>query len=191
VPAPERLSLPVARRIALAAQGFADPRPAGSVDRRHLRRVVGRTQLLQIDSVNVFERAHYVPLYSRLGPYPKDLLDRTAYRRRELFEYWGHEASLLPVALHPLLRWRMERAASLEEGWGRTVRIAREHPAFVADVLRRVQELGPVGAGDLREGPRRTGTWWDWDAAKVALEHLFWSGRVSTAGRRSSSGCTT
>jgi uncharacterized protein YcaQ len=185
VPLPERLSLPQARRIALAAQGFADLRPTGAVDRRHLRRVLTRTRLLQIDSVNVFERAHYLPVYSRLGAYPKDLLDRTAYRSRELFEYWGHEASLLPVALHPLLRWRMQRAADLDEGWGRTVRIAREQPAFVADVLRRVREVGPVGAGDLREGPRRTGTWWDWDAAKVALEHLFWSGRVTTAGRRS------
>jgi uncharacterized protein YcaQ len=181
----ERLSLPVARRIALAAQGFADPRPTGAVDRRHLRRVLGRTALLQIDSVNVFERAHYLPLYSRLGGYPKQHLDRAAYADRELFEYWGHEASLLPVGLHPLLRWRMARAEAGEEGWGRTVRLAREQPDFVAEVLRRVQQDGPVGAGDLREGPRRTGTWWDWDTTKVALEHLFWSGRVTTATRRS------
>jgi uncharacterized protein YcaQ len=185
VPPPERVSLPLARRIALAAQGLADPRPTGVVDRRHLRRVVGRTALLQIDSVNVFERAHYVPVYSRLGPYPKDLLDRAAYRERELFEYWGHEASLLPVALHPLLRWRMARAAALEEGWGRTQRVAREQPQLIADVLRRVEDEGPVGAGQLRDGPRGAAGWWSWDAAKTALEHLFWTGRVTTAGRRS------
>ena len=185
MPAPERLPLPAARRVALAAQGFADPRPTGAVDRRHLRRVVGRTGLLQIDSVNVFERAHYVPVYSRVGPYAKDLVDRAAYRDRELFEYWGHEASLLPVALHPLLRWRMERAASLEEGWGRTRSIAREQPQLVADVLRRVQQEGPVGAGQLRDGPRGAAGWWTWDAAKTVLEHLFWTGRVTTSTRRS------
>ena len=189
MPVPERLSLPAARRIALAAQGFADPEPGGAVDRRHLRRVLSRTALLQIDSVNVFERAHYVPVYSRVGPYAKDLVDRAAYcprpADRELFEYWGHEASLLPVALHPLLRWRMERAAALEEGWGRTQRLAREQPQLVADVLRRVQQEGPVGAGQLRDGPRGAAGWWSWDAAKTALEHLFWTGRVTTAARRS------
>jgi uncharacterized protein len=181
----ERLSLALARRVALAAQGFADPAPGGAVDRRHLRRVLSRTQLLQIDSVNVFERAHYLPAYSRLGPYPTPLLERMAYADRELFEYWGHEASLLPTRLHPLLRWRMARAAAGEEGWGRTSRMVRERPDFVARVLRRVEQEGPLGAGALREQPRRGGGWWSWDDAKVALEHLFWAGRVTTAGRRS------
>jgi uncharacterized protein YcaQ len=180
----ERLSLAVARRIALAAHGFADPRPSGGVDRRHLRRVVGRTGLLQIDSVNVFARAHYVPAYSRLGPYPTGVLDRMAYAHRELFEYWGHDASLLPVALHPLLRWRMARAEALQEGWGRTLRLAAEQPALVADVLRRVEQEGPVGAGALRDGPRTQVGWWGWDATKTALEFLFWAGRVTTATRR-------
>ncbi|MBC7374623.1 MAG: YcaQ family DNA glycosylase, partial [Frankiales bacterium] len=179
------LSLPVARRIALAAQGFADPRPTGSADRRHLRRVLGRTHLLQMDSVNVFERAHYLPLFSRLGGYDKGLIDRAAYRDRGLFEYWGHEASLLPVALHPLLRWRMARAEALEEGWGGPLRAMRDQPELVARVLKRVADEGPVTAGDLHEGPRPSGPWWDWSATKTALEYLFWSGRVSTAGRRS------
>jgi hypothetical protein len=182
----ERLSLATARRVALAAQGFTDPEPKGAVDRRHLRRVVGRTNLLQIDSVNVFQRAHYLPAFSRLGSYDIGLVDQMAYRgSRELFEYWGHEASLLPVALHPLLRWRMERARNLEEGWGGPLRAMRERPDFVADVLRMVRERGPVGAGELREGERNKGAWWSWDDTKVALEYLFWSGQVTTAGRRS------
>ena len=182
---PERLGAAAARRVALAAQGFADPAPTGPVTRRHLRRVVGRTRLLQIDSVNVFERAHFLPPFSRLGPYDRALLPDLAYRRRELFEYWGHEASLLPVELHPLLRWRMARAEALEEGWGGPLRVMRERPEFVAEVLRRVEQEGPVGAGDLREGPRRAGAWWSWDDAKVALEYLFWAGRVTTASRPS------
>jgi uncharacterized protein YcaQ len=179
------MSLATARRIALAAQGFSDPVPTGVPGRRHLRRVVGRTHLLQIDSVNVFQRAHYLPAFSRLGPYPTKALDDMAFRHRELFEYWGHEASLLPVALHPLLRWRMDRARNLEEGWGGPLRVMREKPEFVADVLRLVRERGPVGAGDIREGERNRGTWWSWDDTKVALEYLFWSGQVTTADRRS------
>jgi uncharacterized protein YcaQ len=181
----ERLSLRAARRIALAAQGFADPRPAGAVDRRHLRRVVSRTHLLQMDSVYVFERAHYLPLFSRLGPYDKALLPKAAYEHRDLFEYWGHEASLLPMSLHPLLRWRMQRAAELGEGWGRVRRVMEEHPGFVEHVLQRVRDEGPVGAGQLHEGERPGGPWWDWSITKVALEHLFWAGRVTTSSRRS------
>jgi uncharacterized protein YcaQ len=183
VPRPERLSAAAARRVALAAQGFSDPRPSGPPDRRHLRRVLGRTGLLQMDSVNVFERAHYLPAYSRLGPYAKDLVDDAAYRRHALFEYWGHEASLLPVDAHPLLRWRMQQAADGVAGWGRTRRIAVERPDLVAHVLQRVAAEGPVGAGALHDGERRGGPWWGWNETKVALEHLFWSGRLNTAVR--------
>jgi uncharacterized protein len=179
----ERLSAAAARRVALAAQGFADRPPGGRPDRRHLRRVVARTGLLQIDSVNVFERAHYLPAFSRLGPYAKDLVDDAAYRRHELFEYWGHEASLLPVETHPLLRWRMAQAAAGEAGWGRTRRVAVERPDLVAHVLARVAAEGPVGAGALHDGERRGGPWWGWNETKVALEHLFWSGRLTTATR--------
>ena len=188
----EQLSLRTARRIALAAQGFADPRPTGTPDRRHLRKVLGRNALLQMDSVNVFERAHYLPLFSRLGAYPKGLVDRAAYGPRpvdrELFEYWGHEASLLPVATHPLLRWRMARAEALEEGWGGPLRVMRARPEFVAQVLQRVREQGPIGAGALHEATgasRPGGPWWDWSQTKVALEYLFWAGRVTTSTRRS------
>ncbi len=177
------LSLRQARRIALAAQGFTDPLPAGGVDARHLRRVLGRTSLLQIDSVNVFARAHLLPAFSRLGPWPTALLDDLAFGRRELFEYWGHEASYLPMSLHPLLRWRMARAEALEEGWGGPLRVFKERPEFVGSLLGRLEAEGPCGAGALRDAPRGKGTWWGWDDVKRGLEYLFWSGRVTTSRR--------
>ncbi len=178
-----RISAPEARRIALAAQGFAQPRPAGEPTGHDLRRVIGRIGLIQIDSVNVLERAHYLPLWSRLGPYRRDLLDRAAYYApRRLFEYWGHEASLIPVAAHPLLRWRMERAHT--DSWGGMQRVQREQPELVAEVLAEVGDRGPVAASELAERPRRAGPWWDWSDHKRALEWLFWSGRISSARRR-------
>ena len=183
MPVPDALSLSQARRIALAAQGFTDPPPKGAVDRRLLRRAVGRTGLLQLDSVNVAVRAHYMPAFSRLGPYPMAAIDRMAYDHTELFEYWGHEASLLPVELHPLLRWRMARAER-GETWGGMQLIARNRPDFVARVLADVADRGPVRAADVEEGPRiRRGTMWDWSDAKKALEYLFWSGKIAVAER--------
>ena len=178
------LSAAEARRLALAAQGFADGRTTGEPNGWDLRRVLKRVGLLQIDSVNVLERAHYLPAFSRLGPYPRDLLDRASERApRRLFEYWGHEASLLPVDLHPLLRWRMERAAG--DAWGGMRRIQRDRPELVARVLEQVAERGPVAASELAESePRRSGPWWDWSDAKRAVEWLFWSGQVSAARRR-------
>jgi uncharacterized protein len=181
----DTLSLAQARRIALAAQGFADPLPTGSPDRRLLRRVLGRTGLLQIDSVNVVQRAHYVPVYSRLGAYPTEALDRLAYQQpRELFEYWAHEASLVPVALQPSLRWRMADGAA----WGSMVRLAREKPEFVKWVLDEVRDKGPLTAGEIEgDMPRRTGHWgWNWSDAKIAIEWLFHRGEVSVTRRNGS-----
>lgn len=189
----ETLSVAQARRIALAAQGFTDPRPAGPVTRRHLRRVVGRTGLLQIDSVNVLQRAHYLPVFSRLGAYPTDLLDRSAYSGtdrapRDLFEYWGHEASLLPVALQPALRWRMAEAHV--HAWGRMQRIARDSPDLVNWILDEVRDRGPLTSGeleaDLPRPARSQEQWgWNWSDAKAALEWLFWIGEVTTSRRNS------
>src|ERR671933_837232 len=124
--------------MALAAQGFAEPRPGGPADTRALRRLTSRLAVVQIDSVNVLSRSHYLPAFSRLGPYPRPALDELAYRRRELFEYWAHEASFLPARLHPYLRWRM--AAAEQHAWGSMVRLQRERPGYVADVLDRVRE---------------------------------------------------
>lgn len=174
----ERLSLAQARRIALAAQGFADPRPTGRVDRRHLRRVLDRMGLIQIDSVNVLVRSQELPLFARLGPHPRTLIpDATA--AGELFEYWVHEASHLPTEHHHLHRWQMAR----DHKWSRYWDLHHRRPGYVDDVLRRIEREGPVAAGDLSERVEKKGPWWDWDDAKVALEHLFWKGAVAAVRR--------
>jgi len=178
-----RLSLKQARRIALAAQGFADPRPGGTVTARHLSRVLSRVKLLQIDSVNVLQRAHYLPFFSRLGPYPVTLLDRlTQGRRRQLFEYWGHEASHIPLDWQPLFRWRMQRAAQGQDIWSGLSRLAAEKPELIAAVEATVASDGPITASQM-EGPRGSGGWWGWSESKQALEYLFWAGRIACARR--------
>ncbi|WP_309084870.1 winged helix-turn-helix domain-containing protein [Chelativorans sp.] len=184
--AKERLTLKEVRRIALAAQGFADRAPDGSVERRHLGRVLARTGLFQIDSVNVAVRAHYMPLFSRLGPYHAGLLDRASSRKpRSLFEYWAHEASLLPVETQPLLRWRMARAQEGSGIYGGLARFGREQRAFIDQVLAEVAARGPLGASDI-DGHKGTTGWWQWSDAKRALEWLFWAGLVTTHSRRPS-----
>ncbi|GAA2671013.1 winged helix-turn-helix domain-containing protein [Actinoplanes palleronii] len=183
----EKLSVAQARRITLAAQGFTDPKPGGATDLRHLRRVLRRLHLIQMDSVNVLQRAHFMPLYSRLGPYPAGLLERAAYRKpRELFEFWGHEASLIRADLQPLFRWRMARAS--EYAWGGMRRIVAEQPELVAWVLDEVRRRGPITASDIEhDAPRSKDNWgWNWSVVKQALEWLFWSGQVTAAERTTS-----
>jgi uncharacterized protein YcaQ len=182
VSAPERLPAGLARRIALAAQGFADPRPDSDVGVRQLRRTTERLAVVQIDSVNVVSRAHYLPYFSRLGSYPRAALDDLTARRHAVFEYWAHEASFLPVRLHPFLRWRM--AAAEEHAWGNMVRLQRERPGYVAEVLDRVRGTGPLKASDLDEPrPDRPGAMWNWHAGKVALEWLFFTGAITATHR--------
>lgn len=173
------LSAAEARRIALTAQGFADAPPSGRVDARHLRRVLRRIGLVQIDSVNVVVRSHYLPFFSRLGPYPREALDHLAYRKRELFEYWGHEASLVPVEHEPLLRHRME--AWPMRRWVRALHDAE--PDYLEGVLAQVREQGPLRAGDLEDPGERRGPWWGYGKGKLALEWHFAGGRVAVAGR--------
>lgn len=182
----EKLTRRQVRRIALAAQGFADPAPRGAITRRHLARVLSRTGLFQIDSVNVLTRAHYMPLFSRIGPYPAALLERAAWRRpRALFEYWAHEASLLPVETQPLLRWRMARAEAGEGIYGRLAAFGRERRAFIETVLGEVERRGPLAASDI-DGHTGTSGWWAWSEVKHALEWLFWAGHITTHSRRPS-----
>lgn len=183
----ERISLPLARRIALAAQGFGAKRPEtpGPV---HLRRTIERLSLHQIDSVNVLARAHYLPAFSRLGAYDRSHLDRLAWgpkRQRKLFEYWAHEASLLPFDLHPLLRWRMAQADRGEGGYNLVRIYASERRAEAMALLERIRAEGPLAASDFDSHKGQSG-WWEWSDTKRALEWLFRSGHITTATRRGS-----
>jgi uncharacterized protein YcaQ len=183
----ERLSLAAARRIALAAQGFG-ARPPARAEALQLRRTVDRLGLHQIDSVNVLVRAHYLPAFSRLGSYDRALLDRDAWGRkgsRRLFEFWAHEASLLPVDLHPLLRWRMIGAERGQIGWKGLRRFANERRGEADSILARIAAQGPMAASDFENGSSKSG-WWEWSEAKLALEWLFWAGKITTATRRGS-----
>lgn len=187
MPASLSFSLKQARRLALAAQGFARRQSPASVKPAAINRLIERLGILQIDSVNALVRSHYLPLFSRLGHYSADLLDRAAWsqgRHRTLFEYWGHEASLLPLSLYPLMRWRMGRASRGEDIYQQLARFGREQQDTVRRVLACVEERGALGAGSLSTRQERAGPWWDWSAEKHALEWLFAAGEVTVAGRR-------
>jgi uncharacterized protein YcaQ len=183
-----RLSAAAARRIALAAQGFGVARPRGSLNAGHVRRAIDRLGLLQIDSVNVLARAHYLPLFSRLGNYDSQHLDRLAWGRksqRGLFEFWAHEASLLPLAAHPLFRWRMQRAAdNAGDGKGKLHQFRREKASYIDEVLREITDRGALAASELSNAGTRRGAWWGWNDGKLAVEWLFFAGVVTTATRR-------
>ena len=175
-----KLTIAQARRVALAAQGFTDPRPGGKIDIRHLRRVVERVGVVQLDSVNVVARAHFLPFFARLGDYPMNLADRIGWGTGELVEYWAHEAALIPVEQWPLFRHRMQRNFH----WPSMNRWMVENPKIIEDVLKEVTKRGPLRPGDLdhHTGAAR-GPWWDWSDAKLALEALFFTGRLTVAER--------
>lgn len=173
-----------ARRIALAAQGFGGDREA-PVDRRRLVKLVERLGVIQIDSVNVVSRTHYLPAFSRLGAYPRDLLEDIAWgTKRPLFEYWAHEASLLPLSSQPLFRWRMDDARQGVGTWKGIAKFLRERRAFLDKVLDEIATRGPISASDLEMGHKGQGGWWGWSEAKRAVECLFWAGELTTATRR-------
>jgi len=186
-----RLTQAQARRIAIVAQGFADPRPApGQATMRHVQRVIDRVGIIQIDSVNVVTRSQYLPLFSRLGPYDTALLDRARdVGPRRLVEYWAHEASLVPPRTWALLNFRMKRA--LSDSWGGMQRVALEHPELVQAVFAEVTSRGPLTSRQLESAldhdlPRDKTDWgWNWSLVKAAVEHLFWAGQISSAGRTS------
>ena len=183
------LTLAQARRVAVAAQGLTGPKPHGHLTRAHLRRLIARIQLLQLDSVSVAVRAHYAPVFSRLGPYDRDLLDSAAWSHRPrsprlLVEYWAHEAALMAVDDWPLLRWRMRRYSDGRFG----THIVRANRRLADDVVAAVTELGPATAGQieayLAAEPRRTkGAWWHRSDTKWVAEALFASGVLTTATR--------
>ncbi|WP_428340387.1 winged helix-turn-helix domain-containing protein [Mycobacterium sp.] len=185
-----RLSAAQARRIAVTAQGFADAKPSGPVTRAHLRRLISRIQVLQLDSVSVAVRAHYAPVFSRLGPYDRDVLDRAAWAHsarspRLLVEYWAHEAALMAVDDWPLMRWRM---GQYRHGrWG--THIVKANPKLADNIVAAVEELGPSTAGQIEarlattpRGPR--GDWWGSRSdTKWVAEALFAAGTLTTATR--------
>jgi len=183
------LSTSAARRIALAAQGFARPRPA-EPGIRDVQRVVDTVGVVQIDSVNVVVRSQYLPFFSRLGPYDRGVLDRARdVAPRRVVEYWAHEASLIAPSTWPLLDFRMRRARS--DAWGGMRRVAHDHPELVEAVLAEVARRGPLTSRQVEVAlahdlPRQRDEWgWNWSLVKSALEHLFWAGEVSSAGRNS------
>jgi uncharacterized protein len=185
-----RLTAGAARRIALAAQGLAQPRPTGPVTMRQVQRTIDRLGVVQIDSVNVLTRAQYLPFFSRLGPYDTALLDRARDRTpRRVVEYWAHAASLVPPSTIPLLHWRMTRAR--EEAWGGMRRAEAENPGLAELILAEVRERGPITAVALEQAiahdaPRDRTEWgWNWSVVKRVLELLFWAGEVASAGRNS------
>ncbi len=178
-----------ARRIAVAAQGFHEPAPRGPVNRAHLRRLISRIQVLQLDSVSVAVRAHYAPVFSRLGPYDRDVVDRAAWSHsarspRLLVEYWAHEAALMAVDDWPLLRWRMREYT--DGRWGKE--IVKKNARLADDVVAAVAELGPSTAGQIEahlesEPQGKKGPWWDRSDTKWVAEALFASGVLTTATR--------
>lgn len=170
-----------ARRYTLAAQGFNEDRAEGRVDVRHFRKVMSQIGLVQLDSVNVFSRTHYLPFFSRIGPYARESLDDWIWGSGELFEYWGHEASIIPVEDHRLLRWRMNRPMK----WKRLDALQESHPGYIEEVYTQVVERGPLQTRDLdRPGRRDNDAMWGWNDGKVALEVLFLQGRVTTSHRQ-------
>ena len=172
-----QLSRTEARRLALRSLGFAEKRPA-SAGISHVRATAQRLGAIQIDSVNVLARAHYLPTFSRYGAYPAAALDELAHQRRELFEYWGHAACFLPLDFFPLLRWRMELRGNI---WGMFKPRRRE---YVEAVYQEIADRGPISAGELSNGGKSKGAWWGWSEGKIAVELLFRAGRLAVAGRR-------
>src|SRR5829696_688886 len=183
-----------ARQVTLRAQRLGLPRPRGAPTPRNVRALVSSLGAVQLDAVNVLARSHYLTVYSRLGPYPTRLLDELVYRRRAAFEYWGHAASILPIELHPAMRWRMAWYAEHKNWRAFQMRLEQERPGYLAGVLQEITEHGPLAFPDLSDPARRDKTqtkyaassvlWERWSDGKSALEGLFDAGRLAAANRR-------
>ena len=179
------LSQDEARRAALAAQGFAGRKRPAKPGWADIARTINRLHLLQIDSVNVVVRSHYLPLFARLGSYDRGLLDDRSFGtgQRELFECWAHEASFVPLALHPLTRWRHARARAGDGIYSGMDTFAREEAGYLKSVIKHIEAKGPTRARDLPDGGKGSGGWWGWSKGKMALETLFDHGLVTTSRR--------
>ena len=164
-----------ARRIALGATGMTADRPRGRIDVRHFRRVMDTIGLVQLDSVNVCVRTHYMPFYSRLGGYDQDALDRWLNESGEQFEYWSHEAAVLPVDRYPLWTWKMDEMRP----WRRAQALIGAHPELMDSVRQQVRDRGPLTVRDLDAPNHRNEPWWGYGPGKVALEVLFAQGEIS------------
>ncbi|MCP2280124.1 hypothetical protein APR09_005721 [Nocardia amikacinitolerans] len=184
------MSAATARRTALAAQGFGRRRPV-AVTRRTVADVLARTQLLQIDSVSAVVRAHYAPVFSRIGGYDRALLDEAAWshsakRPRRLVEYWAHEAALIPVEDWPLMRWRM---VQYEHGrWSGMRKVLDRNPTLGKDILDVIRDVGAATAGEVErhlelDKPRPKGSWWNLSDTKMICEQLFAAGELSVDKR--------
>lgn len=165
--------------MALAAQGFGDKRPMGRVDRRHVRKVFDRIGLIQIDSVNVLVRSQELPLFARLGPHPRDLIPKML-EAGELFEYWAHEASLLPIETLPWFRWQMDSGFIR---WAGLRRMATDHPDVIERIHAEVAARGPIAPSDIIDREGSSGPWWGWDNTQRAFAVLFAHGKVSARRR--------
>ena len=182
----DTISAREARRIALASQGFR-ARPEKAPSRSKLLKSINDLGVVQIDSVNVVSRTHYLPLFSRLGAYARPDLEALAWGKKpEVFEYWGHEASLLPLALYPLFKWRMQAARAGEGVWKGVAQFLKDQKPMVVHALEEIRRRGPLSASDLKVGDKGAGGWWGWSDAKRAMECLFWAGEVAVATRRNS-----
>lgn len=184
MPTTTELSAKEARRLALAAVGLAKPRPARPGPAAFAA-MIDRLGQVQMDSVNVLARAHYMPGFARLGDHDAALLDKAASgRKRRLFEYWGHEAALIALELQPALRWKMARVRAGTGGYVGLRRFAAERGDFIEAVRRQIESRGPLAARDLDGGGKASGSWWGWSDGKRALEWLFAAGIVTTHSRR-------
>ena len=170
----DALSLAEARRLALGAQGFGIDYRGG--DAQRLTSVVSQIGVVQIDSVNVLVRSQELPLFARLGTHDRDCLPK-AVDRAAMFEYWVHEASLVPVEMHRFMRWKMARP----HPWLKNFH--KQNKSLVERLYARVRDEGPLKAADVSMRVGKKGTWWDWDDAKAALEYLFYAGRITTRRR--------
>ncbi len=178
---PRRFTRSQARRLALGAQGFRDPLPTAAPDVRAFRRGLQRMAVLQLDSVNVVCRSHFLPMLARIGPYDRDRLDAWLWSSGENIEYLAHEASITPASLHRNLRFRMRTGR-----WKLGLRLEAEEPAYLQSVARQIAEHGPLSVSGLADGGDRTGPWWGYSKGKLALEWLYVTGRLAIHHRTKS-----